>query len=130
MAGIMAAMKPFSSLGTAFSNNPALKAVQQAQQRAQAQAASQPAGVAGAASVSAAPPAPSATDTSGLEARIAALEVGGSNTEESIVQAATPPPSTPSSMAPGALAVGEAMFGNQEQRDMAVDPNIFNRRFN
>ena len=76
MAGIMAAMKSFGSLGTAFSNNPALKAVQQAQQRAQAQAASQTAGVAGAASVSAAPPAPSASapDTSGLEARIAALE--------------------------------------------------------
>ena len=130
MAGIMTAMKSFGNLGTAFSDNPAVKAVQQAHQRKQAQAASQTAGVAGAASVSAAPPAPSATDTSGLEARIAALESGGSNTAESTVQVATPPPSTPSSMSPGALAAGEAMFGTQPQRDMAVDPNIFNRRFN
>ena len=130
MAGIMAAMKSFDSLGSMFSNNPALKAIQQAQQRKQAQTAGQVAGAAGAAPVSSEPPVPSATDTSGLEARIAALESGASNTEESIVQATTPPPSTPSSMDPGALAAGEAMFGNQEQRDMAVDPNIFNRRFN
>ena len=60
MAGIMTAMKSFGNLGTAFSNNPAVKAVQQAHQRKQAQAASQTAGVAGAASVSAAPPPPSA----------------------------------------------------------------------
>ena len=111
MAGIMAAMKPFSSLGTAFSNNPALKAVQQAQQRAQAQAASQTAGVAGAASVSAAPPAPSAPDNSGLEARIATLEAAGSNT-----------PSAPSSMAPQAVATGEAIFGTQDQRNSSINP--------
>ena len=125
MAGIMAAMKPFSSLGTAFSNNPALKAVQQAQQRAQAQAANQTAGVAAAPTSTV-----SATDTNGLEARITALESRGSDTAESTVQAATPPPSTPSSMSPGAIATGQAIFGTQSQRDMAVNPNIFNRRFN
>jgi hypothetical protein len=103
MAGIMAAMKSFDSLGTVFSNNPALKAVQQAQQRKQAQAASQVA-------ASAAPAAPVA-DTSGLEARIAALESSGSNT-----------PSVPSSMDPRAIATGEAMFGNQDQRNNSINP--------
>ena len=106
MAGIMAAMKSFDSLGTAFSSNPALKAVQQAQQRKQAQAASQVA-------ASAAPAAPAApmADTDGLEARIAALETAGSNT-----------PSAPSSMAPQAVATGEAMFGNQDQRNSSINP--------
>ena len=131
MAGIMAAMKSFDSLGSKFSNNPALKAIQQAKQRKQAQqqAVSQAAGVAGAVPTPAAPPAASA-DTNALEARIAALESRNSNTAESTVQAATPPPSTPSSMAPEALAAGQAMFGTQQERDIAVDPNIFNRRFN
>jgi len=69
----------------------------------------------------------SATDNSGLEARIAALEAAGSNTPGSSASATA---STPSSMSPGALAAGQAMFGTQQQRDMAVDPNIFNRRFN
>ena len=69
-------------------------------------------------------------DTRGLEARIAALESAGSNIADSTVQAATPPSSTPSSMSPGALAAGQAMFGTQQERDVAVDPNIFNRRFN
>ncbi len=120
MAGIMAAMKSFNSLGTVFSNNPALKAIQQAQQRKQAQqqAVSQVAGVAGATPTPAAPPAAS-TDTNALESRIAALEAAGSNM-----------PSAPSSMSPQAIATGEAMFGTQPQRDMAVDSNIFNRRFN
>jgi hypothetical protein len=106
MAGIMAAMKSFDSLGTAFSSNPALKAVQQAQQRKQAQAASQVA-------ASAAPAAPAApmADTDGLEARIAALETAGSNT-----------PSAPSSMAPQAVATGEAIFGTQEQRNSSINP--------
>ena len=70
---------------------------------------------------------PSATNNSGLEARIAALEAAGSNMAGSSASATA---STPSSMAPGALAAGEAMFGTQQQRDTAVDPNIFNRRFN
>lgn len=104
MAGIMAAMKSFDSLGTAFSNNPAIKAVQQAQQRKQAQAASQTAGVAGAASVSMASPEASNTGITGLEARIAALE------------------SAPSSMSPQAIATGEAMFGNQDQRNNSINP--------
>jgi len=144
MAGIMAAMKSFDELGSQFSNNPALKAIQQARQRRQSrqQAVNQVAGVAGVAGAtptSAAPAAPVA-DTSDLESRIAALEKAGSNIADStvqastppssIVQAATPPPSTPSSMSAGAIATGEAIFGTQPQRDMAVDPNIFNRRFN
>ena len=70
---------------------------------------------------------PSAANNSGLEARIAALEAAGSNMAGSSASATA---STPSSMAPGALAAGEAMFGTQQQRDTAVDPNIFNRRFN
>ncbi len=114
MAGIMAAMKSFDSLGTAFSSNPALKAVQQAQQRKQAQAASQTAGVAGVAGATPAPVAPpevSATDTKGLEARIAALETAGSNT-----------PSATSSMTPQAVATGEAIFGTPEQRNSSINP--------
>lgn len=112
MAGIMAAMKSFDELGSMFSNNPALKAIQQAQQKKQAQqqAVSQVAGVAGAAPASAAPAAPMA-DTDGLEARIAALETAGSNT-----------PSAPSSMAPQAVATGEAIFGTQEQRNSSINP--------
>jgi hypothetical protein len=118
MAGIMAAMKNFNNLGTVFSNNPALKAVQQAQQRKQAQqqAVSQVAGVAGAAPTPATPAASAAAaapvaDTSGLEARIAALESSGSNMA-----------SAPSSMDPRAIATGEAMFGNQDQRNNSINP--------
>ncbi len=66
-------------------------------------------------------------DTNALEARIAALEAASSNMEGSNASATA---STPSSMAPGALAAGQAMFGTQQERDLAVDPNIFNRRFN
>ena len=77
--------------------------------------------VGNAAAVSNPAPAGSA-DTGGLEARIAALESGVSNTAESTVQAATPPPSTPSSMSPGALAAGEAIFGTQDQRNSSINP--------
>jgi hypothetical protein len=115
MAGIMAAMKSFDELGSMFSNNPALKAIQQAQQKKQAQqqAVSQVAGVAGVAGAAPAPAAPAApmADTDGLEARIAALETAGSNT-----------PSAPSSMAPQAVATGEAIFGTQEQRNSSINP--------
>ncbi len=112
MAGIMAAMKSFDELGSKFSNNPALKAIQQAQQRKQAQqqAVSQVAGVAGATPTPAAPPAAS-TDTNALESRIAALEAAGSNM-----------PSAPSSMSPEAIARGEAMFGTQDQRNNSINP--------
>jgi len=103
MAGIVAGMKNFSNLGTAFSNNPALKAVQQAQLRKKAQEANQTAGVAGAASVSMVSPEASNTDITGLESRIAALE------------------SAPSSMSPQAIATGEAMFGNQDQRNNSIN---------
>lgn len=60
-------------------------------------------------------PAPAgAADTGGLEARIAALESAGSNMS-----------SASSSMAPQAIATGEAMFGNQDQRNNSIN-NPFN----
>jgi len=127
MAGIMAAMKSFDSLGTAFSNNPAIKAIQQARQKIQGQAASQTAGVAGAAPTPVSGEASTSTDTNALEARIAALESAGSNIAGSGTSAAV---AAPSSMTPGALAAGETMFGTQDARDRSIDPNIFNRRFN
>ena len=55
--------------------------------------------------------APPAADTTGLEARIAALETSASNT-----------PSAPSSMAPQAIATGEAIFGTQDQRNSSINP--------
>ena len=69
------------------------------------------AGVAGAAPVSIGSSEASSAGTSALEARIAALESAGSNM-----------PSAPSSMAPHAIATGEAMFGNQEQRNNSINP--------
>ena len=127
MAGIMAAMKSFDSLGTAFSDNPAIKAIQQARQKIQGQAAGQTAGVAGAAPTPVSGEASTSTDTNALEARIAALESAGSNIAGSGTSAAA---AAPSSMTPGALAAGETMFGTQDARDRSIDPNIFNRRFN
>jgi len=127
MAGIMAAMKSFDSLGTAFSDNPAIKAIQQARQKIQGQVAGQTAGVAGAAPTPVSGEASTSTDTNALEARIAALESAGSNIAGSGTSAAA---AAPSSMTPGALAAGETMFGTQEARDRSIDPNIFNRRFN
>ena len=111
MSGITSAV---GAMGSFFADNPAIKAIQQAQERTEAQPASQTAGVAGvagAAGVVPVSPAP-ATDASALEARIAALESGGA----------------PSSMSPGALAAGEAMYGSQDARNRSIDPNIFNRR--
>ena len=111
MSGITSAV---GAMGSFFADNPAIKAIQQAQERTEAQPASQTAGVAGiagAAGVVPVSPAP-ATDASALEARIAALESGGA----------------PSSMSPGALAAGEAMYGSQDSRNRSIDPNIFNRR--
>ena len=111
MSGITSAV---GAMGSFFEDNPAIKAIQQAQERTEAQPASQTAGVAGvagAAGVVPVSPAP-ATDASALEARIAALESGGA----------------PSSMSPGALAAGEAMYGSQDARNRSIDPNIFNRR--
>ena len=127
MAGIMAAMKSFDSLGTAFSDNPAIKAIQQARQKIQGQVAGQTAGVAGAAPTPVSGEASTSTDTNALEARIAALESAGSNIAGSGTSAAA---AAPSSMTPGALAAGETMFGTQDARDRSIDPNIFNRRFN
>ena len=67
--------------------------------------------IVGAAPVSTGPSEASSASTSALEARIAALESAGSNM-----------PSAPSSMAPQAIATGEAMFGNQEQRNNSINP--------
>ena len=114
MSGITSAV---GAMGSFFADNPAIKAIQQAQEKTKAQSTSQIAGVAGAAALSPPPVSPAqapATDASALEARIAALESGGAS----------------SPMSPRALVAGEAMFGTQQQRDAAVDPNIFNRRFN
>lgn len=67
--------------------------------------------IVGAAPASTGPSETSNTDITGLESRIAVLESAGSNT-----------PSAPSSMAPQAIATGEAMFGNQEQRNNSINP--------
>lgn len=96
MAGIVSG---FGAMGSAFADNPAIKALAQAQARKQEMQGE----VAGNAMDS---------NASDLEARVAALEGGGA----------------PSSMSPGALAAGEAMFGTQDARDRSIDPNIFNRR--
>ncbi len=132
---------PFARMNTMFSayggNKPAQqwetqnKAKKAATQAGATEAAGSTVNQAGMASLAAGgAQTPSATNNSGLEARIAALEAAGSNMADSTVQAAPPPPSAPSPMSPGAIAAGEAMFGTQPQRDTAVDPNIFNRRFN
>ena len=129
---------PFARMNTMFSayggNKPAQqwetqnKAKKAATQAGATEAAGSTVNQAGMASLAAGgAQTPSATNNSGLEARIAALEAAGSNMAGSSASATA---STPSSMAPGALAAGEAMFGTQQQRDTAVDPNIFNRRFN
>jgi hypothetical protein len=118
---------PFANMNMMFGNDN--KLAQNWEKQNKAKAATTQAGVAGAQpgmATAASAQTPSATNNSGLEARIAALEAGN-NTPNSSASATA---STPSSMAPGALAAGEAMFGTQQQRDTAVDPNIFNRRFN
>ncbi len=119
---------PFANMNMMFGNDN--KLAQNWEKQNKAKAATTQAGVAGAQPgmvTAASAQTPSATNNSGLEARIAALEAAGSNMAGSSASATA---STPSSMAPGALAAGEAMFGTQPERDMAVDPNIFNRRFN
>ncbi len=129
---------PFANMNTMFSQYGGNKNAQNWEKQNKAKKAATQAGVteaagstvnqAGMASLAAGgAQTPSATNNSGLEARIAALEAAGSNMAGSSASATA---STPSSMAPGALAAGEAMFGTQQQRDTAVDPNIFNRRFN
>ncbi len=96
MAGITSAV---GAMGSAFADNPAIKALAQAQARKQEMQG----GIATSIDDS---------GTSDLEARIAALESGGA----------------PSSMSPGAIAAGEVMYGSQEARNRSIDPNIFNRR--
>ncbi len=96
MSGIVSG---FGAMGSAFADNPAIKALAQAQARKQEMQGE----VAGNAMDSGA---------SDLEARVAALESGGA----------------PSSMSPGAIAAGEAMYGSQDARNRSIDPNIFNRR--
>lgn len=127
---------PFAKMRFIFGNDN--KPAQQWEARNKAKKAATQAGVTGAANstvnqagmaslAAGGAQTPSAADTSGLEARIAALEAAGTNIPNSSAAATA---STPSSMSPGALAAGQAMFGTQQQRDTAVDPNIFNRRFN
>lgn len=123
---------PFARVNTMFSAYGGNKPAQQWEEQNKAKKAAASAGATvsqpGMAGPAATPTqTPSATDTSGLEARIAALEAAGTNTPGSSASATA---STPSSMSPGALAAGQAMFGTQQERDVAVDPNIFNRRFN
>jgi hypothetical protein len=96
MAGITSAV---GAMGSAFADNPAIKALAQAQARKQEMQG----GIAASMDDS---------GTSDLEARVAALESGGA----------------PSSMSPGAIAAGEVMYGSQEARNRSIDPNIFNRR--
>ncbi len=96
MAGITSAV---GAMGSAFADNPAIKALAQAQARKQEMQG----GIATSIDDS---------GTSDLEARVAALESGGA----------------PSSMSPGAIATGEVMYGSQEARNRSIDPNIFNRR--
>ncbi len=120
---------PFAKMNTMFSayggnkhaqrweaQNKAKKAATQAGATVAAGSTVNQAGMAslaagGAQTPPAAPPAPSATDTSGLEARIAALEASGSNT-----------PSAPSSMSPQAIATGEAIYGTPDQRNSSINP--------
>ncbi len=96
MAGIVSG---FGAMGSAFADNPAIKALAQAQARKQEMQG----GIA---------PPMDDSGASDLEARVAALESGGA----------------PSSMSPGAIAAGEAMYGSQDARNRSIDPNIFNRR--
>jgi streptogramin lyase len=96
MAGITSAV---GAMGSAFADNPAIKALAQAQARKQEMQG----GIATSIGDSGA---------SDLEARVTALESGGA----------------PSSMSPGAIAAGEVMYGSQEARNRSIDPNIFNRR--
>lgn len=96
MAGIVSG---FGAMGSAFADNPAIKALAQAQARKQEMQSRV---------------ADTAMDSnaSDLESRVAALESGGA----------------PSSMSPGAITAGEAIYGSQEARNRSIDPNIFNRR--
>jgi len=116
---------PFAKMNTMFSqyggNKPAQnwekqnKAKMAAMQAGATEAAGSTVTQAGMASLAAGgAQTPPAADTNVLEARIAALEAAGSNM-----------PSAPSSMAPEAIARGEAMFGNQDQRNNSIN-NPFN----
>ncbi len=96
MSGITSAV---GAMGSAFADNPAIKALAQAQARKQEMQGG----------IATSMDDPGASD---LEARVAALESGGA----------------PSSMSPGAIAAGEVMYGSQEARNRSIDPNIFNRR--
>lgn len=98
MSGIVSG---FGAMGSAFADNPAIKALARAQARKQEMQG----GVADTAMDSGA---------SDLESRVAALESR----------------EAPSSMSPNAIATGEAIYGSQEARNRSIDPNIFNRRFN
>ena len=89
----------FGAMGSAFADNPAIKALAQAQARKQEMQGE----VAGNAMDS---------NASDLEARVAALEGGVA----------------PSSMRPEAIAAGEVMYRSQDARNRSIDPNIFNRR--
>ena len=94
MAGIVSG---FGAMGSAFADNPAIKALAQARKQEMQGGIATPMDDSGA---------------SDLEARVAALESGGA----------------PSSMSPGAIAAGVAMYGSQDARNRSIDPNIFNRR--
>jgi hypothetical protein len=120
MAGIVSAMvqqasqfnkdKISSAAGAMLGMRPTTQAQIQAKAMGQGSVGNA-AGVSNPAPAGMAAAASSGADTSGLEARIAALEASGSNT-----------PSASSSMDPRAIATGEAMFGNQEQRNNSINP--------
>lgn len=109
------AMQDFMGVGMQRLNDKIMADRQTQAQRAAANAGNASGNsIVGAAPVSTGPSDASSASTSALEARIAALESVGSNM-----------PSAPSSMAPQAIATGEAMFGNQEQRNNSIN-NPFN----